>query len=973
MLFLNTWLLLGLLAVAIPVIIHLLNRRSARFMEWGAMLFLQDSFTSRKSRIHLEDVLLMITRCMLLVLLGLAMARPFIPAGSVFTWIFVLPLVLGGFGCLAAWSVLRDEPGLRRKLMVWGSGALMLASALIVAEMVMGRRYGGAERDVVIVLDTSSSMGIKREGKTNFEYALDEAKTIIRDAQPGVAFGIVLAGGVTEALFPAPIASRQDVIQRLDKLEPGAGSLNIPQAIEAAVECLASGSHGPKQILIISDGQAQNWNATDMTSWGTIREIVKRLPTKPQIIWRRLPFPGNYRNVAIERISFPKSSTGVYQDTAVDVVIRNTGTEAVTPTAVTLKIGDKSQLMPAGGQLAPGVSTTVRFHHRFEMPGVQPVTARLIVDDDLRSDNTATVVIPVAKSLHVLVVDGNPAPSLLDRAAGFAALALTPDEASTMVPQVEMSKTRYVMKTTVIDAPNITKIDNFASYHAVVLADVVRLPSQVVSRLTHYVENGGGLLIAPGERVQPDFYNGWTVGGAPFMPARLSQWHDLRAPEKRQPALDSFRMEALKGMMDTRISDLDTWVLNRYWELHETRGADVTVGARLDDGEPLLAERRLRQGRILLTAFPFEASSGNLVSRQAYVPFLHNLVYALAEPASPDLNLEAAPSVTLSFAASLAGNPQALKTQGLRGEYFVKAMTQARADLVRIDPAVDLTWTNMPIKVADNKKSKWERPSISIRWTGSLTPRKTGTHMFSCEGGRLSALWIDGNQIFRSARARRKEVALTAGKAVDIRYEYVGGANDYVRLLWTEPGSTESVVPSACLLPTRGDAAIAEMSEQLTIVDPSGKEREISAEMRNGLVELTVSSRPMPGLYRVKATYTLRNVLGELTDAEGNLPFTISTGIAESTIESLPGPALVLIRQFVDLMEAASPREMLLALSGKRFGQELWRMLTWGALILVVLEIGLARWIAGNRRSGQWKRVAFDDAAAAAQVLERKQ
>ncbi|MEM7603235.1 MAG: BatA domain-containing protein, partial [Verrucomicrobiota bacterium] len=47
MLFLNTALLLGALGIAIPIVIHLLNRRSSRVVEWGAMNFLMESLAIR--------------------------------------------------------------------------------------------------------------------------------------------------------------------------------------------------------------------------------------------------------------------------------------------------------------------------------------------------------------------------------------------------------------------------------------------------------------------------------------------------------------------------------------------------------------------------------------------------------------------------------------------------------------------------------------------------------------------------------------------------------------------------------------------------------------------------------------------------------------------------------------------------------------------------------------------------------------
>ena len=56
--FLNLALLGGLAAIAIPIIIHLLNRRTAKVLDWGAMLFLLESVESRKKRIQLEEALL---------------------------------------------------------------------------------------------------------------------------------------------------------------------------------------------------------------------------------------------------------------------------------------------------------------------------------------------------------------------------------------------------------------------------------------------------------------------------------------------------------------------------------------------------------------------------------------------------------------------------------------------------------------------------------------------------------------------------------------------------------------------------------------------------------------------------------------------------------------------------------------------------------------------------------------------------
>jgi hypothetical protein len=66
----------GLLAVAIPIIIHLLFRRRRRPIEWAAMQFLRDALRKQRKRLQLEQLLLLLVRCLIPIVLGLALAQP---------------------------------------------------------------------------------------------------------------------------------------------------------------------------------------------------------------------------------------------------------------------------------------------------------------------------------------------------------------------------------------------------------------------------------------------------------------------------------------------------------------------------------------------------------------------------------------------------------------------------------------------------------------------------------------------------------------------------------------------------------------------------------------------------------------------------------------------------------------------------------------------------------------------------------
>lgn len=268
MLFLHPFLLLGLAGIAIPVIIHLFNRRNAREVLWGAMRFLMDSLMSRRRSLLLEEMLLLAARCLLVGCAVLAMARPFVPSGSSFPWWLVLPLGLLGivfFGMSFALGRYR-----KWQVLAWAACLLCLAvsAAAIVLEkrLSLGRFVGGTARDIAIVIDGSSSMTLTVDGETNFNRALKEASRLIDEAPRGVAFSVIVAAAVPDPLVPAPVTDRKYVLTALERAIPVHGVLRVPDALAAAAASLSQGSHVTKQIVLIGDGQAIGWQTGDLES-----------------------------------------------------------------------------------------------------------------------------------------------------------------------------------------------------------------------------------------------------------------------------------------------------------------------------------------------------------------------------------------------------------------------------------------------------------------------------------------------------------------------------------------------------------------------------------------------------------------------------------------------------------------------------------------------------------------------------------
>src|SRR5436190_10389292 len=68
----------GVAAISIPIIIHLLNKRKFKIVDWAAMDFLLDADKKNRRRVRLENFLLLLLRCLAIFLLGFLLAQPFL-------------------------------------------------------------------------------------------------------------------------------------------------------------------------------------------------------------------------------------------------------------------------------------------------------------------------------------------------------------------------------------------------------------------------------------------------------------------------------------------------------------------------------------------------------------------------------------------------------------------------------------------------------------------------------------------------------------------------------------------------------------------------------------------------------------------------------------------------------------------------------------------------------------------------------
>ena len=99
--FAGTFAIAGLIAAAGPIIIHLLNRRRFRVVEWAAMDFLRQAMQRSRRAVQLRDLLVLVLRCLAVVIFGAALARPFLSGVSSATMLVGIGTALAIVGAVA--------------------------------------------------------------------------------------------------------------------------------------------------------------------------------------------------------------------------------------------------------------------------------------------------------------------------------------------------------------------------------------------------------------------------------------------------------------------------------------------------------------------------------------------------------------------------------------------------------------------------------------------------------------------------------------------------------------------------------------------------------------------------------------------------------------------------------------------------------------------------------------------------------
>ena len=574
---LNAAMLLGLAGAAIPVVIHLLNRRNDPVVDWGAMQFLEFSRRERR-RLNLAEILLMLARMALLAMVALAMARPF--------W---MPRPAGA-----------SSPG------------------------TTPTADSATRRDVVIVLDGSSRMGRQGGGTTPRDRAIAWARAFVKRLKAGDSVAVLVARDRVRPLVDPPSFDLGRVDQALADAPTSRGSSDLPSAIGEAFRVLERTGNPARDVIVLSDGRRASWRPGDLARWSLLRDLRARMPSPPRIWAPEFgattdpdgPPDGSVGPLGLSRAvltpGLPVEVTANVANAGPGPMTRSVGlvVDGKAVPGSTRSVGP----VPAGGKIP------VAFRTEFARAGSHLVAVRLAPDPDpLPVDDESARPVSVASALAVLLVDGEPGLEPLSGETDFLRAALAPTgDPSPLVRASTVSAREF-------------KADDLKGKRVVVLANVDRLGPERSAAVGAFVEGGGGLLIAPGDRLDADALNERLARDARgWLPARLGpiKGDPLAKVAVAHPAPRTFEGPALGPLGKGDAPALGEADLFAYRVLEPAPGASVM--ARLDTGDPWLVERPSGKGRVALLASTIDAEGGTLPVNPDFVPWAHELIAHLA-------------------------------------------------------------------------------------------------------------------------------------------------------------------------------------------------------------------------------------------------------------------------------------------------------------------------------------------------------
>lgn len=496
----------GLIAAAGPVIIHLLNRRRFRVVEWAAMDFLREALQRNRKILQLRDLILLALRTACVLLFGLALAQPH--------W--------------------RDQGGSLNK-----RGPL----------------------HAVVILDNSQSMGFSKLDGTLLDEAKQKAEEFLVQLPTGSRVSVVPLCGADSAYTLEPHRSKEDAREAIRRIQVVDRSGSAAQAADLALEaCQLAPDLPAKRVIFLGDQQVGNWPSGGMT------EQLGKLP-EMQVVHIG---PDGSENAWISSFRVQDGIADIESPTAFYATVRYEGPAPKSNVQISLEVDGSSvasrniDLEPGQSR---EVQFPHRFDVPTEPGKATFVTASVKLHEDtipgdrLASDNQRFAVVPVVAALPVVFIDQfgeKEDPGRGDYGETFHLRRLLAPVTSRGDHQRQLVQVRHVT----VDSVNKQLLEDAR----LVVLSGVSSPGLAVPILREYVQQGGQLVITAGGQFDP---KAWTdsawLDGAGILPAPLNSELYGKSPEESAGALAPFQLDTnslvhdyfrLEDASDEELSDL---------------------------------------------------------------------------------------------------------------------------------------------------------------------------------------------------------------------------------------------------------------------------------------------------------------------------------------------------------------------------------------------------------------------------------
>lgn len=550
--FLNSTILLAASAALIPLLIHLFSRRRVKVVKFSSLKYLKEMQKRQLRRLKIRQWLLLILRMLIVLTAVLAFARPTVREGAV-----------GSHAAVSAVILVDNSASMNRTV---ADGNLFDLATRRTRQLL--KLFSQSDELAVIGLDRSS------EGPT---------------------------GG---------LASSAVALERLDRLKPGAGRVDLQSGLETALELLNYTHNLNRELYLVGDRQRVSLPEADPWRDAEIPVYLVDLPLE------------EVDNLGVVALDFGGQLIQPGHDFDLVATVRNYSRRDSEDRIASLYV-DGRRVAQADFSARAGSETTVRFTRTVSNTGFHSGYVELS-DDQLAADNRFYFSFRIPDKSNLLIIDGDPV-------SGLLSLALVPNSSLTQYWSVKQAR------------PDELSGVNFLGYDVVVLAGVPLLSDSHLRRLQAYVRRGGALLVGYGGATDIDYFNRvWTeVTGATYeSPVRRNftraGYYSFERIDLNHPIFQPF------GFDESGPPEIKFYTLPRL-----TAGASTNTLISFTGGQPALIETRFGRGRVLTFCGPMSPEYSDLTSHGFFVPFVSRMVeYLAADLTSLETRLYAGQPVT---------------------------------------------------------------------------------------------------------------------------------------------------------------------------------------------------------------------------------------------------------------------------------------------------------------------------------------